>query len=303
MNNTLFSLPLNRVSIETNHFDVDLLTYGKKKETSLNFLESIKPDLNKFLDHVKFAEQFEIKIDIEDEKPKDKDPDFKPEQHKGYNGYFKREDNGHTPSVDESSLWGTKNEIHISIYSVGSLVHEFGHVINYIGKLDVNDENHNLSEFTDFDPIYNSYVNNLTELSKGTHYSERTKQYIYSRDEAFAIGFNLYYNSCFRETQLTKREIRLVEQAMNKTIMDLGDEFYAYYDKNIPDIANAYQDEKRQSDEIGIKYAGWTKENGYAYKDLATNEVIYKDEYLDILDILAEKIQVNQIEQGVTHEW
>ena len=146
-------------------------------------------------------------------------------------------------------------------------------------------------------------MNNLTELSKGTHYSERTKQYIYSRDEAFAIGFNLYYNSCFRETQLTKREIRLVEQAMNKTIMDLGDEFYAYYDKNIPDIANAYQDEKRQSDEIGIKYAGWTKENGYAYKDLETNEVIYKDEYLDILDILAEKIQVNQIEQGAVHEW
>ena len=86
---------------------------------------------------------------------------------------------------------------------------------------------------------------------------------------------------------MTKREIRLVEQAMNKTIMDLGDEFYAYYDKNIPDIANAYQDEKRQSDEIGIKYAGWTKENGYAYKDLETNEVIYKDEYLDILDIFS----------------
>ena len=269
MNNTLFSLPLNRVPIETNHFDVDLLTYGKKKETSLTFLESIKPDLNKFLDHVKFAEQFEIKIDIEDEKPKDKDPDFKPEQHKGYNGYVKREDNGHTPSVDESSLWGTKNEIHISIYSVGSLVHEFGHVINYIG----------------------------------THYSERTKQYIYSRDEAFAIGFNLYYNSCFRETQLTKREIRLVEQAMNKTIMDLGDEFYAYYDNNVPSVAQAYYDEKCQSDEIGIKYAGWTKETGYAYKDLATDEVIYKDEYLDILDILAEKIQVNQIEQGAVHEW
>lgn len=302
MNNSIFTLPLNRFPIETNSFRVDLLTYGKKKETSLAFMQSIQKELNEFLDRVNFLEPYEIQIVFEDEKPKDKDPDFKPTQHKGANGYFMRTDNGFEPSSDMSPMMGTKNEIHVSIYAVGSLVHELGHAINYVGKLDINDVNHNLSEFSDFDHIYETYAKNLKELSNGTYYSDRTKKYMYSRDEAFAIGFNMYYNSCFRENKFTKREIRIMEKAMNKTISELGDEFYAYYDNNIPSVAQAYHDEKCRSDEIGIKYAGWTKENGYAYKDLATDEVIYKDEYVDILDIFAEQIQINHTEQELHYD-
>lgn len=301
LNNNYFTRPTEVVDIETEHFKVQLLTYKRKKEKALSYLDEINLDLMDFLENMKFMRQYDILITLEDEKPLFA-PKYEKQNTKGFHGYMRHSESDLEPNPYLSSMYLTDNEIRVSMYSTGSLVHEFGHAINYVGKPDENQEYHWLSEYPEFDVIRKPFVEKLMakieeDSKKGYSYNQEAIDYTTNPDEVFAVGFNIYYNRTFGKTRLTTRQSRIVEKVMYEVSEDLGNNFYGYFESQIPEIARAYQQQQDEIRKTGMRFIGWDNRKGYAYKNMTTEHVTYKDKYEDLVTVALEASGLNLDEE------
>lgn len=292
MRSNLLNIPMTDVHFENEHFSVVLMTYKKKKDITTAYFDSMSYELTEFLDRMKFMKPYDIKIVFVDDKSGDKNPDFKDDNVRT-RGFFLRHETKYEVPNTMSPMLATDNNLHVSMYSTGSIVHEFGHAVNYVGKPDSNGVYHDLSDYSDFTPIYNEYLKELDALW-GPHDYDRA--YYSTRDEAWAAGFNIYYNASFKNTKLTQSNPKIRERAMENVMKKNKELFFTYYAQNVPELEAVYQKEQAVIEENGIRFAGWS-ERGYAYQNIDTDEIMYLDEYQDVVNtILRDIVDQEQLE-------
>ena len=291
MRSNLLNMPYTHIPIENKNFSVLLMTYKKKQDITKAYLMNLSNELDEFLERMKFLKPYDIDVVFVDDKSGDKNPNFKNDDVRT-RGFISRKKK--KPKIStESSMLSTKNDIYISMYSTGSIVHEFGHAINYVGKPDTNGVYHDLSDYEDFTPIYEAY---LQELDSLWTLFDNDRDYYSLRDEAWAAGFNIYYNTSFNNTKLTQVNYKIRERAMENVMKKNQDLFFNYYAQNVPELEKAYQHEQTIIKQNGVRFAGWS-EKGYAYQNINTDEIMYLNQYQDVVNTILRNItEENKLE-------
>ena len=74
------------------------------------------------------------------------------------------------------------------------------------------------------------------------------------------------------------------------------DLFFNYYAQNVPELEKAYQHEQTIIKQNGVRFAGWS-EKGYAYQNINTYEIMYLNQYQDVVNTILRNItEENKLE-------